>query len=104
VLENPGGVVPGRIVRAHVEGVTVPNALVIPKRAVMFGAAGAYVWTVDGNSVAAVAPVALGAFSGNDVVVTRGLTAGNRVVVDGILKVIPGSPVNAEPIAEGAGP
>ena len=99
VLENPGGVVPGRIVRARIEGVSVADALVIPKRAVMFGAQGTYVWTVDGSGVVAAAPVELGAFSGNDVVVARGLTAGNRVVVDGILKVAPGVAVNAEPIA-----
>jgi membrane fusion protein, multidrug efflux system len=46
--------------------------------------------------------VQLGALSGNDVAVIGGLSAGNRVVVDGILKVIPGAPVNAVPIpAEG---
>ena len=31
---------------------------------------------------------------------TAGLTAGARVVVDGTLKVLPGAPVNAVPIAE----
>jgi membrane fusion protein (multidrug efflux system) len=101
VLDNPGGIVPGRIVRAHVEGVTVPNALVIPKRAVMHGAQGAYVWTVDGDGQPAPAPVELGAPAGNDVVVTAGLTAGARVVVDGTLKIRPGQPVNAVPIDAG---
>jgi membrane fusion protein (multidrug efflux system) len=97
VLDNPGGVVPGRIVRARVEGVTIPNSLVIPKRAVMHGAQGTYVWTVDGNNQVAPAPVELGAFAGNDVAVTAGLAAGSRVVVDGVLKVVPGVPVNAVP-------
>ena len=100
VLDNPNGVVPGRIVRARIEGVTVEDSLVIPKRAVMHGAQGAYVWTVDGNGVAAPAPVELGALSGNDVAVTAGLMPGARVVVDGILKVVPGVPVNAVPVAE----
>ena len=102
VLDNPDGVVPGRIVRAHVDGVSIPNALVIPKRAVMHGAQGAFVWTVDGNSQVAIAPVELGALAGNDVAVTAGLTPGARVIVDGILKVGPGAPVNAMPIAESA--
>ncbi|HSC14925.1 MAG TPA: efflux RND transporter periplasmic adaptor subunit [Gammaproteobacteria bacterium] len=101
VLDNPGGVVPGRIVRARIEGVTVPNSLVIPKRAVIHGAQGTYVWTVDGNNQVAPAPVELGALAGNDVAVTAGLSAGSRVVVDGILKVIPGVPVNAVLIADG---
>ena len=74
---------PGRIVRAHIEGVSIPNSLVIPKRAVMHGAQGAYVWTVDGSGQPAPAPVELGALAGNDVAVTAGLTAGARVVVDG---------------------
>jgi membrane fusion protein, multidrug efflux system len=100
VLDNPGGVVPGRIVRARVEGVTVPDALVIPKRAVMHGAQGTYVWTVDGNNQVAPAPVELGALAGNDVAVTAGLSAGSRVVVDGVLKVVPGVPVNAVPISD----
>jgi membrane fusion protein (multidrug efflux system) len=78
VLDNPGGVVPGRIVRARIEGVTIDDSLVIPK---------------------APAPVELGALAGNDVAVTSGLTPGSRVVVDGVLKVVPGVPVNAVPAA-----
>jgi membrane fusion protein, multidrug efflux system len=100
VLDNPGGIVPGRIVRAHIEGVSVPNALVIPKRAVMHGAQGSYVWTVDGSGQPAPTPVVLGALAGNDVAVTAGLAAGARVIVDGLLKVRPGAPVNAVPIAD----
>ncbi|HUQ53242.1 MAG TPA: efflux RND transporter periplasmic adaptor subunit [Gammaproteobacteria bacterium] len=100
VLDNPGGIVPGRIVRAHIEGVSVPGALVIPKRAVMHGAQGAYVWTVDASGQPAPAPVVLGALAGNDVVVTSGLMAGARVVVDGLLKIRPGQPVNPVPITE----
>jgi membrane fusion protein (multidrug efflux system) len=99
VLTNPGGVVPGRIVRARIVGVSIADALVIPKRAVVFGAQGPYVWTVDSGGMAAPAPVELGAFAGNDVVVASGLKAGSRVVVDGILKVAPGFPVSPEPIA-----
>lgn len=100
VLDNPGGIVPGRIVRAHIEGVSVPNALVIPKRAVMHGAQGAYVWTVDDSGQPTPTPVVLGALAGNDVAVTAGLVAGARVVVDGLLKLRPGQPVNAVPLAE----
>ncbi len=100
VLDNPGGIVPGRIVRAHIEGVSIPNALVIPKRAVMHGAQGAYVWTVDAAGQPTPTPVELGTPAGNEVAVTAGLDAGARVVVDGLLKLRPGQPVNAVPIAE----
>ena len=101
VLDNPDGVVPGRIVRAHIDGVSIPNSLVIPKRAVMHGAQGSFVWTVDSNSQVAIALVELGALAGNDVAVTAGLTPGARVIVDGILKVGPGAPVNAMPTPHG---
>jgi membrane fusion protein, multidrug efflux system len=98
VLDNPTAVLPGRIVRARIEGVTVPNSFVIPKRAIMHGAEGAFVWVVDGAGQAAPTPVQLGALSGNDAAVIGGLSAGNRVVVDGILKVQPGVPVSAVPL------
>jgi membrane fusion protein, multidrug efflux system len=97
VLDNGNGVVPGRIVRAHIEGITIANSLVIPKRAVMHGAQGAYVWTLDDKGNPAPAPVQLGALAGNDVAVTAGLTPGARVVVDGLLKIRPGLPVTAVP-------
>ena len=100
VVDNPDGVVPGRIVRARIEGVRIPNSLVIPKRAVMHGAQGTYVWTIGPDSQPTPTPIELGAPSGNDVAVSSGLTAGARVVVEGTLKVIPGVPVNAVPIAE----
>lgn len=97
VLDNPTGVLPGRIVRARIEGVNVANSFVIPKRALMHGAQGAFVWIVDGAGQVAPAPVQLGALSGNDVAVIGGLSAGNRVVVEGILKVQPGAAVKAVP-------
>ena len=99
MLDNPNGVVPGRIVRARIEGVSIPHSIVIPKRAVMHGAQGAYVWTVDASGQPSPAPVVLGALAGNEVAVTAGLAAGARVVVDGLLKIRPGQPVNAVPIA-----
>jgi hypothetical protein len=46
-------------------------------------------------------PIEVGALAGNDVAVTSGLTRGARVVVDGTLKVFPGVPVNAVPLAAG---
>jgi membrane fusion protein (multidrug efflux system) len=98
VLDNPAAVLPGRIVRARIEGVSVPNSFVIPKRAIMHGAQGAFVWVVDGAGQAAPTPVQLGALSGNDAAVIGGLSAGNRVVVDGILKVQPGVPVSTVPL------
>jgi membrane fusion protein (multidrug efflux system) len=102
VLDNRAGALPGRIVRARVEGVSVPNALVIPKRAIVYGAQGSFVWIVSAGDQVAPAPVQLGALAGNEAAVASGLSAGDRVVVDGILKVQPGIVVHAAPIDGGA--
>jgi membrane fusion protein (multidrug efflux system) len=105
VLDNAGMVLrPGRVVRARVDGVSVASSLVIPKRAVMHGAQGSFVWVVGQGEMVAARPVELGAASGNDVVVATGLAAGERVVVDGILKVQPGATVHAVPLVAGASP
>jgi membrane fusion protein (multidrug efflux system) len=96
VLDNTtSALLPGRVVRARIEGVSVPGSLVIPKRAVLHSAQGALVWVLGAGEQAAPRPIALGTSSGNDVIVTSGLMAGDRVVVDGILKVQPGAPLHA---------
>jgi membrane fusion protein, multidrug efflux system len=96
VFDNTMQLTPGQVVRAHVEGVTLAGSLVIPKRAVMHGIQGPFVWVIDAdNKVAPPRPVELGQTSGNNVVVSNGLAAGDRVVVDGVLKVQPGAPVKA---------
>jgi membrane fusion protein (multidrug efflux system) len=106
VLDNAGatGLLPGRVARAHVEGVSVPGSLVVPKRALMHGAQGSFVWVIGAGEQVAAKPVQLGASSGNDVVVASGLVAGDRVVVDGILKVQPGAPVHATMLAPDGAP
>lgn len=104
VLDNTGMVFrPGRVVRARVDGVSVPSSLVIPKRAILHGAQGSFVWVVGAGEIVAARPVELGVASGNDVVVSMGLATGERVVVDGVLKVQPGAAVHATPLAADAG-
>ena len=93
VDNNNGALLPGQVVRARIEGVTLAGTMVIPKRAVMHGLQGTFVWVVGPDSKIAPRPVKLGPASGNDVVVTGGLAAGDRVVVEGIMKVQPGAVV-----------
>ncbi len=98
-LDNPKrALLPGQVVRARVEGVSLAGALVIPKRAVLHSVQGSIVWVVGPDNKAAPRPVQLGATSGNNVVVTSGLAPGDRVVVEGILKVQPGALVKATPV------
>jgi membrane fusion protein, multidrug efflux system len=106
LLDNTGGtgLLPGRVARARIEGVNVSSSLVIPKRALMHGAQGSFVWVIGAGEQVAAKPVQLGPSSGNDVVVASGLAAGDRVVVDGILKVQPGAPVHATMLAADGAP
>lgn len=108
LLDNKkGALVPGQVARARIEGVGVTGALVIPKRAVMQGVEGPYVWRIDDADTVAAQPVEIGVTAGNDAAVVSGLGRGDRIVVDGILKVQPGARVAATPIAaaaEGAAP
>jgi membrane fusion protein (multidrug efflux system) len=105
VLDNASGtLLPGRVVRARIDGVNVPRSLVIPKRALMHGAQGSFVWIIGAGEKVAAKPVRLGASSGNDVVVESGLAQGDRVVVDGILKVQPGAAVHATMLAADGAP
>ncbi len=99
VLDNSKStLLPGQVVRARVEGVTLADSLIVPKRAVMHGLQGTFVWVVGSDQKVGPRPVTLGTTAGNNVVVSKGLAAGDRVVVDGILKVQPGAIVKASPV------
>jgi membrane fusion protein (multidrug efflux system) len=68
-----------------------PVGLCIPQRAVLVGPDGSYVLTVNEAGTVGTAGVELGDTIGADIVVVSGLTAGDRVVVDGLQKVQPGA-------------
>lgn len=99
VLANSTNLLPGQVVRARVNGVTLASSLVIPKRAVMHGVQGSFVWLIGAGNKVEFRPVQLGTTAENDVVVDQGLKAGERIVVDGILKVQPGAVVKGVPLA-----
>lgn len=94
-LANPKGELkPGMFVTARVIGATQPNAIVIPQLAVQQGANGHFAFVVNDKGVAEIRQVLLGDYQGgNDVVVLGGLRDGERLIVDGALKVVPGQPV-----------
>ncbi|RAI45557.1 efflux transporter periplasmic adaptor subunit [Rhodoplanes roseus] len=98
VFPNPDGVLlPGQFVRVVIRGVTLPDALVVPERAVSQGPQGASVYVVTAANVAEARPVRLGQEVRDGFVVTSGLQPGERVVVDGVVRVKPGQLVRAVP-------
>jgi membrane fusion protein (multidrug efflux system) len=96
VLKNSAAqLIPGQFVRARVEGVTLANVVAIPRKAVMSSAQGSFVWIVGAEDKIEMRPVQVGRTMRNDVVVTSGLSQGDRYVVEGVLKVQPGIQVSA---------
>jgi membrane fusion protein (multidrug efflux system) len=103
VFPNPQGtIVPGQFVRVRVDGVAVENATTVPRRAVMSSAQGNFVWVVGKDDAVELRPVRLAGESGGLAMLADGVRAGERVIVEGVLKVRPG--VKVKPVAPGAAP
>lgn len=93
-LPNAEGVLrPGQFVRVTLSGAKRLNALLVPQRAVLEGPQGKFVYVVDAQSKAESRPVEVGDWSGEQWVVNKGVQAGDKVIVDGVVKIGPGAPV-----------
>ena len=87
---------PGGYAKVRAATETIPNALVIPQRAVQ-DLQGVYqVYVVEGDEVR-VKEIVPGPRTGSDWVVQKGLQAGDKVIVEGIQKVRDGVTVVAKP-------
>ncbi len=106
VVANPQGLLrPGQFARVQLSGGVRPNAIAIPQRAVLEGPGTKIVMTVNAQGIVEPRPIQVGDWSGDEWVVTAGLKAGDRVIIDGVVKARPGSPVKiAEAPAAGAPP
>ena len=78
------------------------NGLRIPQRAVTVTPTGANVLVVGAKDIVETRPVKLGALDGDYWIIQSGLAAGERVIVDGVQKAAPGSPV--KPVVASATP
>jgi membrane fusion protein (multidrug efflux system) len=94
---------PGQFVRVTLTGATRPGAVLVPQRAVLDGPQGKFVYVVDDKSAAQPRPVELGEWAGSDWIITGGLKAGDRVIIDGVMRIGPGAPVQAASV-DGAPP
>lgn len=88
---------PGMYARARLEQAVNEQALMVPQQAVMRTADGAAVMVVGADGKVAAQPVRTGAAQDNKWVVTDGLKAGDRVIVEGLQKIKPGAPVKPTP-------
>jgi len=91
---NPRGeLMPGQFAAVRVGGARLLKALLLPQEAVKQTAGGAAVFVVDKEGIVSLVPVRLGPAFGAEFLVEEGLSAGQRVVVEGRDKVTPGGKV-----------
>ncbi|MBB4004124.1 MAG: efflux RND transporter periplasmic adaptor subunit [Aurantimonas endophytica] len=94
VLPNPDDkLLPGQFVRLQLEGLSVENAVTVPTEALMQGPQGTFVYTVNAENVAEVRPVRVDRELNGSLLLADGLQDGDRVIVEGVVKVRPNAPV-----------
>jgi membrane fusion protein (multidrug efflux system) len=102
-FKNEGNVLkPGQFVKVHLKGWQRPNTMTVPQRAVSQSPQGAYVYVVGPDNKAERRSIKAGDWAGKDWAVLDGLKEGERVIVEGLTKVRPGSTV--APVEPGSHP
>jgi membrane fusion protein (multidrug efflux system) len=97
VPNRDGTLRPGQFVRVRLRGAERAHAIAVPQQAVVQGERGAFVWTVGPGDKAQQRVVETGDWSGNDWIINSGLHAGDRVVVENVMRVAPDAPLKAVP-------
>ena len=93
-FENPDNRLwPGQFVNVALTLTTQPNAVVAPSQAVQTGQVGQYVFVVRQDMTAEYRPVVAGDNVAGETVIQKGLVAGETLVTDGQLRLVPGMKV-----------
>jgi membrane fusion protein, multidrug efflux system len=87
---------PGQFVNVKLVLDTNKGAVLIPNQAAQISQKGPFVLVIKPDSTAELRPVTLGQRQGNDVVIAKGLAAGERVVLAGHMLVQPGGKVHVQ--------
>jgi membrane fusion protein, multidrug efflux system len=84
---------PNEFVNVHLLVNTLEHATLVPTQAIQSGVPGDYVYMVNANDTVSVQPVTTGPSDGTNTVITKGLTPGQSVVVDGVDRLSQGAKV-----------
>lgn len=88
LFPNPSGILlPGMFARVRLSGETVPNALLVPQRAVQQVLDKTFVLVVGDDGKSQARGVELGPKVGSYYIVTRGITESDNVIVEGLTKL-----------------
>ena len=88
---------PGQFVNVNVTLTTDRNATVVPSAAVQSGQQGTYVYVITAEKTVELRPVTVARTRGDESIIGSGVKAGETVVTDGHLRLIPGSRVSIKP-------
>ncbi len=104
-----GKLLPGQFVRVRLLSSNREGVFLVPQAAVIQTEQARLVMVVDAENKVAPRPVQTAEWRGKDWVITGGLKAGDKVIVDNLMKARPGTPVaphgpQAAPGAPGAAP
>ncbi len=91
---------PGALVEIRLRLSEDPHAIVVPASAVQNGQQGQFVFVVAADRTVSMRPVTVARSDEQDAVVSSGLKAGEEVVTDGQLRLVPGSHITAKGAAK----
>ncbi|HEY2862450.1 MAG TPA: efflux RND transporter periplasmic adaptor subunit [Casimicrobiaceae bacterium] len=104
-FDNPRQqLLPGQFVTVRITAGERQNVFLVPQTAVVQTEKGDLVFVVDAQGKAQPRPVKTGDWIGKDWTILSGLNAGDKIVIDNLLKVQPGAGVTEAPPAPGAAP
>jgi len=94
VFPNPDRVLlPGQFVTVRFQGVSKTNAILVPQRAVQQGPSGPILYIIGEGDKVEVRDVKATNWKGDHWLIEEGLRAGERVMVEGFQRVMPGTQV-----------
>jgi len=97
IFDNPNrALLPGLFVRVRIPTDTIDKALLVPEAALGADQSGRYLLVVNKDDVVEQRNVELGAADGTLRVIEKGIEAGDRVIVSGMQRAVPGQKV--EPV------
>ena len=93
---------PGMFGRIRVELPSRPDSILVPEKAVTELQGKNFVWVVGADNKASQRPVVVGHQIGENLLITEGLKAGERIIVEGLQKARQDQPVQPMTLAQAA--
>jgi multidrug efflux system membrane fusion protein len=92
---------PGQFIQTVLELTTLPGAVTVPSQAVQSGQNGNFVFVIKPDMTVEPRPVETGIVYDGETQIKSGIAAGERVVTDGQLRLVPGAKVVTRPPVQG---